>query len=260
VDGTSTDGAYWRIVTMDPDGTNQRVVSDPEDPGNDPFPDDSPNHDEMPKWSPDGQWIAFATHQQPEQQWDVQIVRANGTDQQNVLPDDRFEDLWPTWAPSGTEVLFTSNRTGDHTRAIYSVDVSRFLTTTAATPAGDTFRAVTADAAVAEPSVQLVGGVGRTQDSDLYGHLRCTIRGTTGDDELVGTEVRDVICARGGDDVIEGATGKDVVYAGPGADRVLGRPGNDVLIGGAGADVLNGGGGVDLCSDVESSALWRCET
>jgi Ca2+-binding RTX toxin-like protein len=120
-------------------------------------------------------------------------------------------------------------------------------------------RTVGAAAPVAQ-SVQLVGGVGRSADPDLYARLRCTLRGTTHDDELLVTDERDVICARGGDDVIEGALGNDVVYAGPGSDRLFGRPGNDLLIGGAGSDVLNGGVGVDLCSDVIASAMVRCET
>lgn len=249
----SPEGAYWRIVTTDPDGSNQTVVSDPNDPGNDPFPDDIPNFDEFPEWSPDGQWIAFATHQQPEQQWDIQIVRSDGTDQQNVLPDEQFEDLAPTWSPSGTEILFTSNRTGDHTRAIYSLDVSGFIGATSSTTS-----AVTREVAPAS-DVEPVGGVGRSVDADQYGRLPCTIRGTAMSDELQGTPARDIICAGGGADTIEAARGRDVVYAGPGDDEVFGRRGSDILFGGGGVDTLHGGPGLDLCPDTASTSRTACE-
>jgi TolB protein len=250
----SPDGAYWRIVTMDPDGSNQTVVSDPNDPGNDPFPDEIPNFDESPSWSPDGQWIAFATHQQPEQQWDIQIVRADGTDQQNVLPDEQFEDLGPTWSPSGSDLLFTSNRTGDHTRAVYSVDVSELIGATET--AG---RSTVTSRFEAESTAEPIGGVGRSVDPDQYGRLMCTIYGSAVEDELLGTPGRDVICAGRGDDTVRAGGGRDVVYAGPGADIVFGREGPDILFGGAGSDTLNGGAGVDSCPDIPSTTRTRCE-
>ena len=254
IDGADVDGAFWRIVTMRPDGSGQQLVSDPNDPGNDPWPDEVPNHDEMPKWSPDGRWITFATHQQPEQQWDIQIVRANGTDQQNVLPDEGWEDLFPTWSSSGTEILFTSNRTGDHTRAIYSVDVSAAVSETQL----QDFR-VTARTAAATATVTPVGGVGRAEDPDHFGRLPCTIRGTGGVDTLVGTDGRDVICAAGGSDEVVAGAGPDVVYAGPGADDIAGGRRTDLLFGNTGDDRLDGGGGLDVCSDAPWTRFVRCD-
>ena len=230
VEDTATDGAYWRIVTADPDGSNQTVVSDPEDPGNDPFPDENPNHDEMPEFSPDGEWIAFGTHQQPEQQWDVQIVRSNGTGQQNVLPAEEWEDLYPTWSSDGTEILFTSNRTGDHTRAVYAVDVTSFL-------GGGTSPLAGVERG-APPLIQEIGGVGQVQSPDVFGD-RCTVEGTPADEHLEGTPGRDVICARGGDDVIDALGGDDVL---------LGGQGDDVLLAGLGRDILEGGAGLDTAS------------
>ena len=236
VEGADYEGAFWRIVTADPDGSNQTIVSDPNDPGNDPWSDEIPNHDEQPEFSPDGQWIAFGTHQQPEQQWDVQIVRADGTGQQNVLPAEEWEDLFPTWSEGGTEILFTSNRTGDHTRAIFSVDVSSFVNTIT-TDRAPTARGTTAEAA---PVVQEVGGVGRVESPDVFGG-RCTIEGTGAADRLVGTAGRDVICAGGGDDVLDGLTGDDVLLGGAGNDVLRGGPGRDIMAGGAGADVASFG-------------------
>ena len=240
VEGASYEGAFWRIVTMDPDGSDQVVVSDPDDPGNDPWPDDVPNHDEMPKWSPDGAWITFATHQQPEQQWDIQIVRGNGTSQQNVLPDENWEDVFPSWAPSGTEILFTSNRTGDHTRAIYSVDVSSFV-------ASNATARITVEAAAAS-SVHEVGGVGRSEDPDWYARPVCTIRGTAAGERIDGTPGRDVICAGDGNDTIAAAGGHDVVLGGKGDDTLLGSTGADRIEGGSGSDTVSyqaAAGGID---------------
>jgi len=259
VAASASDGAFYRIVTMRPDGSNQTVVSDPNDPGNDPFPDSSPNHDEMPKWSLDGRWIAFGTHQQPEQQWDVQIVRANGTDQQNVLPDEQWEDLWPTWSPSGTEILFTSNRTGDHTRAIYSVDVSAFVTTQTSAAASQSFAMTTTATTAAATAVEPVGGIGRSEHPDVFGRLPCTISGTAGGETIDGTGLRDVICAGGGNDIVRSSGGRDVVYAGGGNDDVAGGLQGDILFGNAGTDRLNGGGGFDLCTDGPGTIRTRCE-
>jgi Tol biopolymer transport system component len=247
----SPEGAYWRIVKMNPDGSNQTVVSDPNDPGNDPFPDESPNFDQFPEWSPDGRWIAFATDQQPEQQWDIQIVRANGTDQQNVLPDQFIDDMGPTWSPSGTDILFTSNRAEDRTLAVYSLDVSGFI--------GSTSSTVSSRVELAATSVVKIGGVGNAVNPDQYGRLPCTIRGSAAGDRLQGTSSRDVICAGLGADTIEAAGGRDVVYAGGGTDVAFGRGGGDILFGDGGSDRLNGGAGVDLCPDVASTNRTGCE-
>ncbi|MGI9658630.1 MAG: calcium-binding protein [Gaiellaceae bacterium] len=91
----------------------------------------------------------------------------------------------------------------------------------------------------------------------------CTVSGTDGDDELIGTRSADVICGFAGNDSIQGMEGNDVIYggdgddsivggeghdaidAGGGDDWVLGDAGRDVIVGGVGADVLGGGGDAD---------------
>jgi Ca2+-binding RTX toxin-like protein len=84
----------------------------------------------------------------------------------------------------------------------------------------------------------------------------CTITGTPGDDAIMGTAHRDVICAYGGSDTIAAGAGNDVIIAGPGSDRVdpgaghdsvyLG-PGNDLVISwqDRGGDFIDGGPGID---------------
>ena len=83
--------------------------------------------------------------------------------------------------------------------------------------------------------VLLLGGVA----------LADTIDGTSGPDDLVGTDKDDVIHASGGQDYVSGLAGPDVLYAGAGNDTVVGREGNDRIYGNAGSDRLFGNQGND---------------
>ena len=76
----------------------------------------------------------------------------------------------------------------------------------------------------------------------------CTIRGSAGDDRLVGTHGDDVICGEGGDDVIDGGGGRDVAFGDGGDDLVAGGDSGDTLYGGDGDDELAGGDGFDVLS------------
>jgi Ca2+-binding RTX toxin-like protein len=83
----------------------------------------------------------------------------------------------------------------------------------------------------------------------------CTITGTAGPDNLLGTNHRDVICGLGGNDNIAGLNGNDLLRGGSGNDRIQGDAGSDHMLGGPGRDTLygydgtrdwlNGGTGVD---------------
>ena len=83
--------------------------------------------------------------------------------------------------------------------------------------------------------VLLLGGVA----------LADTIDGTSGPDDLVGTDQEDIIHASGGADYVSGLAGPDVLYAGAGNDSVVGRDGNDHIYGNAGSDTLFGNEGND---------------
>ena len=73
----------------------------------------------------------------------------------------------------------------------------------------------------------------------------CTITGTRGSDNLVGTSGDDVICGLDGDDFIDGKAGNDLIYAGFGEDVVAGRMGDDTIYGGPGNDFILGHRGDD---------------
>jgi hypothetical protein len=84
--------------------------------------------------------------------------------------------------------------------------------------------------------------------------FRRALRGTTGDDVIVGSAGsdrikglagRDAICAGGGQDDIAAGDGDDVVDGGTGNDTIKGQNGNDTIDGGEGDDRIVGGGGAD---------------
>jgi Ca2+-binding RTX toxin-like protein len=81
--------------------------------------------------------------------------------------------------------------------------------------------------------------------------LKCTITGTSGDDDLKGTERSDVICGLGGDDTIDGGRGSDTIDGGGGDDTIDGGRGDDTIIGGLGGDTCYQSGGEGSMSDCE---------
>lgn len=96
------------------------------------------------------------------------------------------------------------------------------------------------------------GSIDQTVTGTCDGHTP-TMRGTNGNDVLIGTDGPDVIMSGTGRDRIEGLGGNDLVCAGRDNDIVNGGPGNDILHGNEAADVLNGGFG----DDELWGGLWR---
>lgn len=77
----------------------------------------------------------------------------------------------------------------------------------------------------------------------------CTVLGSNGDNNLVGTAARDVICGMGGNDTIDGGGGNDLLKGGSGRDTIRDDEGEDTLRGGKNDDTLNakdGAGGDEL--------------
>lgn len=72
------------------------------------------------------------------------------------------------------------------------------------------------------------------------------IYGTEGNDNLRGTNYRDLIFGLEGHDQIDGANEKDCLVGGQGNDRLDGSNAEDVLYGQEGDDYLNGSNGIDL--------------
>lgn len=62
------------------------------------------------------------------------------------------------------------------------------------------------------------------------------LRGTVGDDIILGAS---------GNDILKGLAGNDILIGGKGDDYLYGNDGDDILYGGLGADILQGGNGID---------------
>lgn len=74
------------------------------------------------------------------------------------------------------------------------------------------------------------------------------VRGSPGDDRLIGTDVPDHLIGGDGDDVLVGRHGRDVLVADRGSDVVDGGQGPDEITSTHGRDVLRGGGSDDVIS------------
>lgn len=113
------------------------------------------------------------------------------------------------------------------------------------------------DATISVKDGTIVGGpdTGKTYKGKLKGTKgNDVIVGTDGKDTLEGSDGNDVLCGLGGDDTLngnngddrlDGGSGKDTVDAGAGNDQLIGGDGDDTLQGNNGNDTLDGGAGKD---------------
>lgn len=83
------------------------------------------------------------------------------------------------------------------------------------------------------------------------------IRGTSGDDNLKGTNEDDIIDGLEGEDTINGKGGNDALFGGTDNDKIEGKGGDDQLSGNEGKDKLKGGKGDDyLTGNDGNDKLW----
>jgi WD40-like Beta Propeller Repeat len=85
-----------RTESIEPDGTNRRVV----------FPEDSPVHYSRIDFSPDGTRIAFDNFLVGE--YGIETADPDGSDV--VRLTDGVNDSWASWSPDGNKILFSSTR------------------------------------------------------------------------------------------------------------------------------------------------------
>ena len=225
-------GAYYKIARMDADGGNVEVISEQGDRA-----DGIPNHDHFPRVSPDGAWVAFMQTPQPQQGWEIMVLRTADGAQFNLTNTYMEQETFPSWSPDGTRLVFSSNVSED----LYYIETATFPTGTALALSARS----AAPAALPYQRMTSVGGVTQS-DWQRLSTDPCTERGTPGDDVMRGTAGPDVLCGFGGNDTLYGLGDADVLLGGRGADRLLGGLGDDELVGMVGDDRLAGGAGVDL--------------
>ncbi len=95
-----------------------------------------PAVDEMPRWSPDGQWLAFVSNRSGSK--DIYIMRADGSELRQ-LTDATAEDLYPSWSPDGRQLVFSSNRDGDFDLFVITVDSAEIAVKLTTNDAFDSF-------------------------------------------------------------------------------------------------------------------------
>jgi Tol biopolymer transport system component len=92
----------WEILTMDPDGQNEKFLTD----------DGSDGNDEAPDWSPDGTKVVFMKESQVGgccEPWEIWAVNRDGSGDTNLTNHPSY-DMGPSWSPDGSEITFTSTR------------------------------------------------------------------------------------------------------------------------------------------------------
>jgi Tol biopolymer transport system component len=92
----------WEILTMDPNGQNEEILTGD---GTDAF-------DEAPEWSPDSTKVVFMKQSQFLgccEPWEVWAVNRDGSGDTN-LTNHPSDDMGPSWSPDGSEIIFFSTR------------------------------------------------------------------------------------------------------------------------------------------------------
>jgi Tol biopolymer transport system component len=92
----------FEIVTMNPNGQNETILT------GDSFDGD----DRAPDWSPDSTKVVFMKQSQVGgccEPWEIWAVNRDGSGDTN-LTNHPSDDMGPSWSPDGTEITFTSNR------------------------------------------------------------------------------------------------------------------------------------------------------
>jgi Tol biopolymer transport system component len=95
----------WEILTMDPSGANEQILTG----------DGLDAYDEAPEWSPDSSKLVFMKQSQALgccEPWEVWAVNRDGSGDTN-LTNHPSDDMGPSWSPDGSQITFSSTRDAD---------------------------------------------------------------------------------------------------------------------------------------------------
>lgn len=141
--GTPTEGAQYEIVTVNPDGSDELIVSAGA-PGSERA--NFLEEDRAPSWSPDGRMLLFMSQSQAPAccgPWQIWAVNRDGSGATNLTNDATVNDLWPSWSPDGTQIVFQRALPGGRFD-LYTMPAPTQLGAGAAAPAPATRLAVAA--------------------------------------------------------------------------------------------------------------------
>src|SRR5262249_32080392 len=66
-----------------------------------------------PRWSPDGQQIAFDSRTKGRATSDIYLISSQGGAPQRLTTADDYDDVAPSWSKDGQWIYFTSKRSGN---------------------------------------------------------------------------------------------------------------------------------------------------
>ena len=159
--GQTTTGAQHEIVIANPDGSGEQIISAGA-PGSDRA--NYLEEDRAPAWSPDGRMLVFMSQAQVPSccgPWQIWAVNRDGTGLTNLTNDATVNDLWPSFSPDGTQILF--QRATASGFDLYTMPAPTVLTGAAA-PA--TATRVAASATAAASTATRLTADGNAKDSD----------------------------------------------------------------------------------------------
>jgi Tol biopolymer transport system component len=109
VTGLPEQAAQWEIVTINPDGSGELILTAGE-PGSER--DTHLEEDRAPSWSPDSARLVFMTQSVDPccPPWQIAEVQRDGTGLTLLSDNPDVNDLAPEYSPDGTLIVFTSDR------------------------------------------------------------------------------------------------------------------------------------------------------
>jgi TolB protein len=78
--------------------------------------------DGVPRWSPDGQWVAFHRPTKVGRGWNLWLIHPDGTGETQLTETNR-EDSHPEWSQDSKTIAFQSYRS-NRSFDVYLVDVA----------------------------------------------------------------------------------------------------------------------------------------